>query len=147
MRNCILVLFSVIALFYGVAYAAGSSTTITYSAESQPVKVIYIDWVSDDTTGAVSGSTKRINGRIVKVVTDPSATAPTALYDITITDDEGIDVIQGLGANRSATVTEEVSVVYTGTSNNVYVNDILTINVTNAGNSKQGQIIIYYVGA
>lgn len=140
----LLFVFAFVALTVN-AYAAGSSTTITYD-ETSVVKKIIIDWVSDDATGTVSGSTKKINGRILRVVTDPGTPAPSTLYDITVTDPETIDVLQGLAANRSATVTEDLNIIYSGTSNNPYVSDILTLNVTNAGNSKQGQIIIYYVG-
>jgi len=124
---------------------AGSSASVTYEEEN-PVKKILIDWVSDDATGAVSVSTKKITGRIVRLVTDPGAAAPTAAYDVTLTDPEGLDVLKGLGADRSATVTEDVNIVYTGTSDHPYVNDVLALNITNAGNSKNGQVIIYTIG-
>lgn len=39
--------------------------------------------------------------------TDPGSTQPQALYDITLTDAHG-DILGGMGANRSATVTESV---------------------------------------
>lgn len=139
---------------------AGSASTITYD-ETGPIKKILIDWTSDDATGAVTATTKKISGQLLKVVTDPGTPAPTANYDIAITDGESVDVLSGLGgangtdpslANRHTSTTEVVhllgedgatpSALLPGTY--PFVCDILSVAVTNAGNSKQGQIIIYW---
>ena len=143
---------------------AGSASTITYDdgnfdGGQGSVRKILIDWTSDDTTGAVTATTKKISGRLLKVITDPSATAPTANYDIAITDEEGVDVLSSLGgtggtapslANRHTSNTEVVhlwaedSVTNPLPGTEPYVCDKLTVAVTNAGNSKLGQIIIYW---
>lgn len=147
---------------------AGSASTITYdqgqdgAGQHGNVRRILIDWTSDDTTGAVTATTRKIVGRLLKVVTDPGATAPTANYDIVISDEESLDVLSGLAgvgtavaptlANRHTSTTEVVylraeSVVTTGyplAGTEPVVCDKLSVAVTNAGNSKQGQIIIYY---
>jgi hypothetical protein len=138
---------------------AGSASTITYD-ETGRIKKILIDWTSDDTTGAVTATTKKISGQILKVVTDPSATAPTANYDIVITEaTEGVDIVSGLGGtggtapsllNRHTSNTEVVhmwaedSVTNPMPGTQPYVCDTLSVAVTNAGNSKLGQIIIYW---
>lgn len=137
---------------------AGSASTITYD-EGGSIRKILIDWTSDDTTGAVTATTKKIVGRLLKVITDPGTAAPTANYDIAITDDEGVDVLSGLGgtggtapslANRHTSNTEVVHLVAEDSVTNPlpgtqpWVCDVLSVAVTNAGNSKQGQIIIYY---
>lgn len=145
---------------------AGSAATITYdrgqdhTGKHGHVRKIIIDWTSDDTTGAVTATTGKIVGTLLKVVTDPSATAPTANYDITIKDEESLDVLSGLGgaggtdpslANRHTSTTEVVhlwgedSVTNPMPGSQPYVCDVLTVAVTNAGNSKLGQIIIYYL--
>lgn len=145
---------------------AGSAADITYdkgydhAGAAGRVRKVIIDWTSDDTTGAVTATTGKIVGQLLKVVTDPGATAPTANYDIAITDEEGVDVLSGLGgtggtdpslANRHASNTEVVHLVGENSLTDVvtgsqpYVCDKLSVAVTNAGNSKTGQIIIYYL--
>lgn len=144
---------------------AGSASTITYdnghdhNGVHGSVRKILIDWTSDDTTGAVTATTGKIVGQLLKVVTDPGTPAPTANYDIAITDEEGVDVLSGLGgtggtapslANRHTSNTEVVHLWAEDSVTNVvpgsqpYVCDVLSVAITNAGNSKQGQIIIYY---
>lgn len=137
---------------------AGSASTITYD-ETGPIKKILIDWTSDDTTGAVTATTKKISGTLLKVITDPGTAAPTANYDIAITDEESVDVLSGLGgtggtapslANRHTSTTEVVHLVAEDSVTNPLpgsqpvVCDVLSVAVTNAGNSKTGQIIIYW---
>lgn len=72
-------------------------------------------------------------GRLLHLETDPGATAPTALYDVTITDAHSLDVLQGVGANRSATVTERANIVYSGGLDHPYVSisDVLTLAIAN----------------
>ena len=133
---------------------AGSSMTFTYDREGPIVKVI-ADWVSDSATGAVSGTTTaKVSGRLVKCVTDPGATAPDANYDIDITDAESVNVLtaaQVTLANRHTTSTEEVYFLVKDAaplaqSIHPVVCDLLTFSITNAGNSKNGQIILYVDG-
>lgn len=125
---------------------AGSSMTFT-EEKLGTVRKILIDWTSDDTTGTVAGTTTfPVIGFIYKGVTDPGAPAPTTDYDIDLTEPEGTKIL-GASADdlldRSATVTE---VVHFDLASGVYpsVSDLLTVTVSNAGNSKQGQIILYY---
>ncbi len=122
---------------------AGSSVVV--SERNGYIKAKIIDWVSDDTTGAASGSF-HIDGQIIRLVTDPGAAAPTTLYDITLPDSNAFDTLQTLGANRSATVTEQVNIVISGTSVHPAINDTVTFTIANAGNSTQGQAVIYYIG-
>ena len=135
---------------------AGSSMTFTYDNIGEIRKVI-ADWISDDATGAVSGTCKKITGTLIKAVTDPSATAPTADYDIAITDELSVNVLGNCVDNlvdRHTSTTEEVyllvsNLAATDPAGNVHpiVCDKLTFAVTNAGNSKAGQIVLYYRNA
>lgn len=130
--------------------------TLTYDTTG-PIKRIIADWTSDDTTGAVSGTTVKVSGRVIKAVTDPGATAPSANYDIAITDEESFDILTacaGTLANRHTSNTEEVyffiknaDAAPLSMATHPTVCDKLTIAVTNAGNSKVGQIILYVEGA
>lgn len=132
---------------------AGSAMTFAYD-ETGPINRIIVAWTSDDTTGAVSGTTKKISGSLVRVVTDPGATAPDDNYDIVLTDEESLNLLAGCAddlVDRDTATTEELYLFLlnydaTPLSMPVFplVSDIITIAVTNAGNSKLGQIIIYW---
>jgi len=134
---------------------AGSSMTFTYD-EIGNIQKIIADWTSDSATGAVSGTTKKIIGTLIKGVTDPGATAPDDNYDIAITDEESLDVLTSCVAastlaNRDTANTEEIYFFLKNADASPLsvaafpvVADKLTIAITNAGNSKTGQLIIYY---
>jgi len=107
-------------------------------------------WVSAADGSATLPSGLAVSGQIQRVVTVPSATAaPTTLYDVTLTDANGIDVLAGQGANLSATVAASVCPgmpLKDGTTVGivpVLVDGILTLNVTNAGDTKAGSVIVY----
>lgn len=133
---------------------AGSSMTFSYD-ESGHVRRVICDWVSDDATGAVSGTCKKIAGSLIKAVTVPSGTAaPTANYDIALTDPNTVDVLGRCIASLANRHTSNVEEVYCLVSSlaatdpggvlHPTVCDPLTFAVTNAGNSKAGKIILYY---
>lgn len=142
---------------------AGSSTAVTYDDGVDGVglrgriRKVLIDFVTDDTTGSVAVTTRKIVGELIKIVTDPGSPAPTANWDVVLTDEEGVDLsvhmddvaIAALIA-RHTTNTEETYLPLEDTAGTAriaawpVVCDKLTVTVNNAGNSKAGQIIIYY---
>lgn len=128
---------------------AGSAMTFTYDVEAKFCKII-VAWTSDDATGAVSGSTAKVCGYLLKGVTDPGAAAPTASYDIVLTDPEGTDLLGNCDddlIDRHTSTTEVVDfAVATATGARPCVCDVITISITNAGNAKTGQIILYVDG-
>lgn len=113
------------------------------------VKKIIADWTSS-TSGVADATTKKIVGSLIKGVTDPSTDAPTDDYDIVITDPEGFNVLTASNddlADRDTANTEEVYFSQYSTSGGSMfpvVCDKLTITVTNAGDTKGGQLILYY---
>lgn len=142
---------------------AGSSTTITYddgtdgAGHHGSIRRVLIDFVTDDTSGSVACTTRKIVGELIKIVTDPGATAPTDNWDVVLTDEEGVDLsvhmddvaIAALIARDTAN-TEETYLPLEDTAGTgriaawPVVCDKLTVTVNNAGNSKTGQIILYY---
>lgn len=72
-------------------------------------------------------------GTLLHLETNPGATAPTANYDITITDQNAIDVLQGVGANRHTTSSERANIVYSGGLDHpaVAIDDVLTLAIAN----------------
>jgi hypothetical protein len=88
----------------------------------------------------------KIIGTLQRVVFVPGSgiVQPTDLYDVTLTDEADIDVLSGQGANLSNTTAFDVCPgveVTDGVLSDVMpriLADVLTLNVTNAGDTKQG---------
>lgn len=123
--------------------------SISYTHEKQgAIRVVRVTWTGDPADGTVPSLVlPAFGGRLLALETNPGATAPTTLYDIAITDQHGHDVLQTVGANRSATATEKVAVVYSGTTIHppVALGDTLTLALTgNSVNSATGAIALYY---
>lgn len=88
-----------------------------------------------------------LEGTLRALATAPGSTQPTALYDITIVDQYGHDVLEGVGANRSATVSEKVPILYSGTGTHPTIDDQDTLTLKIANNSvhsAQTTITLYY---
>lgn len=136
---------------------AGSSNTLTSrvtrelskrSDERKNVEIVTVDWVADDTDGSVPDLSVRLDGYLVKVVTNPGSTAPTDNYDITIEDpeDNALDAAGGLLANRSTSATQQVYCTVSGASTPVLLAGTYNIAVANNSvNSATGRIILYLV--
>jgi hypothetical protein len=145
------IVFVLLLFFYFISYlqaAAVGTLTTSQGASRSPVTRIVLNWTSF-TDGTVSGTlTQNINGRIVGVITDPGAAAPTDNYDITLLDANGFDVLFGRGADRDTVNTERFcpgQPITDGTTTSVIpvaVNSTLELRVANAGSTKNGQVII-----
>lgn len=132
--------------------AAFSSFGLLGNAKPAPsIRTYTLAWVSH-TDGTVALPTDvAIVGEILRVAFKPNAggTAPTDLYDVTITDAQGIDVLAGQGANLSGTVASHVcpGVPFKdGTTTStapIAVAGILTVNISNSGSGKGGTIVLY----
>lgn len=132
---------------------AGSSMTFVYYELGDSIRKLVATWTSDDTTGAVSGTTKTIIGRLIKTVTDPSGTAaPTDNYDIDLTTDDSVNPLAACSTtslnNRSTSATQEVYHLLTDGAAPIAMHPAVmspvTIAITNAGNSKEGTVTIFY---
>lgn len=107
-------------------------------------------WTSAADGTATVASGLAVSGQVQRVVFIPSATAaPTDLYDVTLTDADSMDILAGQGANLSTSTSSSVcpGIPFDdGTTTSVapcVVDSILTLNVTNAGDSKAGSVIVY----
>lgn len=111
-----------------------------------------IDWTSDSAAGTVEQPIGHISGSILGLETNPDdSDIPTDDYDITIEDEEGYDILEGLGANRDAANTEKTVILQEITiSTRQYTahppvqSRALTFKVAVAGNAKKGKAIVYY---
>ena len=123
---------------------AGSSVLITRKILGDVTKITF-KWLSDDTTGAVNATTTfDVVGFLMRVTTVPDVggTTPTTPYTLILKDEDGLDVLNGLGALRSTTLTEHKvnsdGLLLTAAAN-------LTLTVTNAGNGKGGVVYLYFM--
>lgn len=124
--------------------------TVTESFQDhRTVRKLSLAWTSD-ASGAVSGTDSSVvSGEILRVTFVPGAGAvqPTDLYDLTLLDEDGVDVLQGLGANLSnANTTSVAPLLGDGTaadSVHVAVDGPLSLVVAAAGNAKSGTLILY----
>lgn len=119
---------------------AGSAMVFTEIRHST-IKKIKAAWTSDDTTGAVSGTTTYpYSGRLIGAITVPDGVAaPDADYDIAVNDDDSVDVALGALQDRHTSNTEYVAEA----SMAGVAGSKLTIAITAAGNSKKGTVYLY----
>lgn len=110
-----------------------------------------IGWTSD-ASGNVTGDTPTIQGTLLRVVFNPGATAPTDNYDVTLTDPAGIDVLAGQGTDLDTATSTDVAPLMPATDGTTttavprVLNDVLSLSISNAGNAKTGEIILYVRG-
>lgn len=108
-----------------------------------------IDWESTAGGSYTDTITLQAAGELIAVSFGPGSPAPDANYDVVITDEEGVDILAGQGANLSATVSTMVTPgipVKDGTTTSVGCRPVmgdLSLSITNAGASKQGKIVLW----
>jgi hypothetical protein len=110
-----------------------------------------IAWTSDGSgnyTEAVN-----ISGVILRVVTNPGSAAPTDNYDVTLIDEDGIDLLASQGLNRDTTTTENFCPGLSfsdGTTTSIipmFHCGVATLTIANAGDSKTGAVVLYIQSA
>jgi hypothetical protein len=126
---------------------AGTTGAITITEQTiNMVKRIKFDWVtgsSSQTDEATGTTTNYYDGKLLQFQTSPDSTAaPTADYDITITDSDSVDQLLGSGADRHTTSTE-ILTHSSSTPLGVAIGTQLTINITNAGTETRGLAYLY----
>jgi hypothetical protein len=125
--------------------AAGSCTPTPAPAYGASTKIHKWEWTSD-TDGNVSGegAITRVSGMILMVRFVPGS-GVSDLYDIEINDENGVDVLQGVGADlsNSASASTNLKTPFTAEGGFVYLfQATLTPKVQNAGNAKSGTIFL-----
>lgn len=100
-----------------------------------------IAWTSDASGNVNAQPAFGINGKILALITDP-VDGPTDDYDVTILNEFGLDVLQGLGVNRDTTTTEIANIVVSGTTIHPPAAGPHTLVVANAGNAKSGTMCL-----
>jgi hypothetical protein len=128
------------------------SMTFVYEDVGPSIKRVRINWTSD-AGGAAAGTLKKITGRLLKGVTKPTD-GPTDNYDITLTDEQGVDVLGNCDSslmNRDTANAEESNFLLknstpAGVGAFPSVCNVLSVAVANAGNAKSGLCVLYIDG-
>ena len=125
--------------------AINTQVTEQLNAENGSLKLT-VDWTSDgsgDVSEAISpGNMSDIKGKkMAYFTTNPGATAPTADYDLTLLDTDGLDVLGGNGADRSATLTQNGVAV----PGDRFMDVALTFVIDAAGITKDGVAVFYFM--
>lgn len=121
-RHVMVVVLALVLLWAPVAGAVSSCTQTLKCFGDGKLCVLTMAWTAhkDGSFTAVNVGATHLTTLAPYLLflmrTDPGGTAPTAAYDITLTDAHG-DILGGMGANRSATVTESVVPKIDGTNN------------------------------
>lgn len=118
------------------------------------IRSLTVTFLTDDAAGTATIDTRKIVGECIKIVTDPGSAAPTANWDVVVTDENGLNPFAGCQnaatlLARHTTNTEQtyLQLLDSGTvalSAFPVVQGVLTIAVANAGNAKTGTIKLYY---
>lgn len=110
---------------------------------------------TSDASGNATATTKKICGEILKIVTDPGTAAPTANWDVVVTDENGIspfakceNAARLLARHTTTTEEDYLFLINTdasalGISAFPVVCGELAIAVANAGDTKTGVITFY----
>jgi len=118
-----------------------------------PVGKLQWTWTTTTTGNVIYTFPYNIAGTVGRFVTNPGTTAPEDNYDITITDEDSLDILNGAGANRHTTTTQAVYPQATGAlgkaTGGVQIDfaGILTFNITSAGTglvARSGAATLYY---
>jgi len=154
--------FCLVGLVY--SYGSGTSNFTWLQSSDQAANQGRLEFVWVTNSGATGGATgvvpkfvvDSIKGSyLITVVTKPAstttitgsgvilATTPSA-YNLTVIDEYGADVLGGVGAGRSATLTEQVTPAVGALYGPRPISGNLTITITSGGSAGSGTAILYF---
>jgi hypothetical protein len=109
----------------------------------EPCAVVTWTFTTDASGDVTEQTSTKINGQVCRVVTNPDNTdTPTTLWDFTLKDEDGADILCDNGANRDDTdsgASEQIVPCFSPG-----IQSKLTFTVANGGNAKKGVVKVYY---
>lgn len=131
--------------YYKITSTSTGTVTLSYQGGNN-ITALYLSYVTDSSEVYCSLST--LYGELVRASFIPdSATPPTNNYDVQLLDSDGLDVLQGNGANLSSTTGADFAPLLTDSGSNQYIPTAvaspLVLSIENAGVSKRGAIRLY----
>lgn len=137
---CLLLATGTVTQTYTQVYSSEGNTNLS--------KLTFV-WTTDSSGNASATTnttiTDQIAGKYIVVVSciPSSVDVPTTLYDVTITDTNGLDVVGGILLNRTSGATGDQATPFIGA---LYgprpISTALTWTVANAGSGKSGTGIL-----
>jgi len=110
----------------------------------KPCASITWTFTTDGSGDVTEETTATINGQISRIVTNPDNTdTPTTLWDLTLKDEDGVDVLSGDGADRD-TADSGASEQIAPCPHCPAIKSKLTFTVANGGAAKKGVVVVYY---
>lgn len=158
MRKLLVVMLVGLFLAVGGGVALGADTgTLTINSEtrskvpggSRAVRIIEWDWLSDDSGDCSHAATlvNNVTGTVVGLHAIPEGTEPSDNYDVTVIDQEGVDVLNGAGTDLpkedDSAENYRFPVDFLNSGPIFIVDQNLSLVVANAGDSKGGVIRLY----
>jgi len=134
-----------------VAVMAMAEGTVTTSVRKLGhVNRVAVSWAST-TNNSASGTIGYIRGEIARVETYVGTSLiPSNSYDVTLTDEAGVDVLAGLGANQATNTAQSFVPMETARDGGAIttavpfaVNDLLMFEATGTGTNRAGTLVLY----
>ena len=144
MKKILIILTLILLLVVPQVWAAGTVTQ-TWATVSSNTYLLTFTCTADVSakTYPATDSKHAIDGYVFLVITDPGTTSPTDDYDITLNDDNGIDIMGGELANRDETNSEQAVPKIDAVYGSRWVDGVLEIAVT--GNSVASAVTVVKV--
>jgi hypothetical protein len=131
----------------------GSYGAVTHNHNDRTICNIQHNWTSHASTGNVASTAAEAataglpyirGGEFVGIVLSPGATAPNDNYEVTLLDDDGRDLLSWDGTGHGTDLGSNTAVTQYIPTIPIPFYGYPRIQVTNAGNSKIGNVVIYY---
>lgn len=132
-RRLLTLLIGLLIIGWGSSVFGAGTVIQTWSNVTNNTQSLIFSWTGDSTNGSVPATAcnRAIDGYIILVITNPGSTSPTPDYDITLTDDDGVDVMGGQLMNRDASNTEQVIPKTGNIIQKRWVSGYITLNLSN----------------
>lgn len=121
--------------------------TITLVDTGGAGRVRKLKWtcIADGSGNLTSDPSDPITGLVIGLETDPgTSAAPTDNYDLTVTNTQGTDVLNGAGADRDATANEWAFPTFNGVPVMIPLRETrLTLNGANLGNGGSTVVTLF----
>jgi hypothetical protein len=121
-------------------------TAYSKAVDAKRIEIVTTTFTADAADGSVPVLSIPLHGFLLKVVTNPGSTAPTASWDLALNDpeDSALDAAAGLLFNRHTSTTEQVYPNISGATIPIFLAGTYGVAVSgNSVNSATGRIIFY----
>ena len=124
-----------------------SGTVVTTEQVLYGMKKVKFEWTSSTGGDATKTTKVSYDGLVYRVIIAPgsSGATPSANYAVAINDDDGYDIINGLGADCSTGSTDHYGISTGGDARSPLsaVSSKLNLAVSGAGSANTGEVIVY----